>query len=494
MKEKRHLSEKTAEKTSRAKPAGRFRLLVQAAWFAVTNGYAAGFLEKRIYTGKLKRLCVPGLNCYSCPGALASCPIGSLQAVLSSSEFTFSCYVLGFLMLFGTVLGRLVCGWLCPFGLFQDLLHKIPFPGKRKNLPGHRFLRQLKYVILVLFVILLPSAVAGITGNGEPWFCKYICPSGTLMGGIPLALGNPLLRSAIGTLFSWKMFLLILTVAGGILIYQNSYSGQLRQGYQALEAGNYDDALARFQRAVSRDEERPEAYTGMSQVYIEQDNLDQAEQVFLDALEGQDSNTELYRAAITFYLDTSQEQKVSELLENCSSDRVLRELAQYVSEPPEFSLDEDEVYEDVQALELTGSGTAIYYTTDGSEPDTSSTKYTEPITLNEETTVVKAISVNEEGIPSVTVEKTFQIEFPAIAAPNVTPSTGQYSTSQTIEVEQLEDYEIRYTTDGTMPDSGSELYTGPIDMPEGSTVFTFVYIDKSGRVSQSTTRSYELVY
>lgn len=288
--------------------------------------------------------------------------------------------------------------------------------------------------------------------------------------------------------------LLILTVAGGILIYQNSYSGQLRQGYQALEAGNYDDALARFQRAVSRDEERPEAYTGMSQVYIEQDNLDQAEQVFLDALEGQDSNTELYRAAITFYLDTSQEQKASELLENCSSDRVLRELAQYVSEPPEFSLDEDEVYEDVQALELTGSGTAIYYTTDGSEPDTSSTKYTEPITLNEETTVVKAISVNEEGIPSVTVEKTFQIEFPAIAAPNVTPSTGQYSTSQTIEVEQLEDYEIRYTTDGTMPDSGSELYTGPIDMPEGSTVFTFVYIDKSGRVSQSTTRSYELVY
>lgn len=288
--------------------------------------------------------------------------------------------------------------------------------------------------------------------------------------------------------------LLILAVAGGILIYQNSYSGQLRQGYHALEAGNYDDALARFQRAVSRDRERPEAYTGMSQVYIEQDNLDQAEQVFLDALEGQDSNTELYRAAITFYLDTSQEQKVSELLENCSSDRVLRELAQYVSEPPEFSLDEDEVYEDVQALELTGSGTAIYYTTDGSEPDTSSTKYTEPITLNEETTVVKAISVNEEGIPSVTVEKTFQIEFPAIAAPNVTPSTGQYSTSQTIEVEQLEDYEIRYTTDGTMPDSGSELYTGPIDMPEGSTVFTFVYIDKSGRVSQSTTRSYELVY
>ena len=113
----------------------RLRLLCQAAWFALTNGYAAGFLEKKIYTGKLKSLCVPGLNCYSCPGALAGCPIGSLQAVLSSSSFTVSCYVLGFLMMFGTLLGRFICGWLCPFGLVQDLLHKIPFPGKKKNLP-----------------------------------------------------------------------------------------------------------------------------------------------------------------------------------------------------------------------------------------------------------------------------------------------------------------------------------------------------------------------
>ena len=133
MKEKRHLSEKTAEKTSRAKPAGRFRLLVQAAWFAVTNGYAAGFLEKRIYTGKLKRLCVPGLNCYSCPGALASCPIGSLQAVLSSSEFTFSCYVLGFLMLFGTVLGGWCADGSAPSDCFRICCTKFHFPESGKT-------------------------------------------------------------------------------------------------------------------------------------------------------------------------------------------------------------------------------------------------------------------------------------------------------------------------------------------------------------------------
>ena len=110
-------------------------LLIRCAFTAVTNGYAQGFLQGKIYRGKLKLICMPGLNCYSCPGALGSCPIGSLQAVLDSGKFRFSCYVLGFLVLFGAVLGRFVCGWLCPFGLVQDLLHKIPLFQKKKNLP-----------------------------------------------------------------------------------------------------------------------------------------------------------------------------------------------------------------------------------------------------------------------------------------------------------------------------------------------------------------------
>ena len=201
-----------------AKKRTTLRLWVQAGWFALTNGYAKGFLEGKIYKGATKFVCVPGLNCYSCPGALGSCPIGSLQAVLDSGKFRFSCYVFGFLMLFGALMGRFVCGWL--FGLVQDLLHKIPLFQKKKNLPGHWWLKYLKYVVLVLFVILLPMTVVGITGMGDPWFCKYICPSGTLFGGVPLLLSNPTLRSAIGWLFSWKMFLLVLIVVLSIKYYR----------------------------------------------------------------------------------------------------------------------------------------------------------------------------------------------------------------------------------------------------------------------------------
>ncbi len=198
----------------------RARLWVQVGFTALTNGYLLGFVKGKIFTGPTKAVCVPGLNCYSCPGALGSCPIGSLQAVLGSRNYKFSFYVIGFLMLIGSLAGRFVCGWLCPFGLIQDLLYKIPFIKKRKNLPGHKVLVWMKYVILAVFVIILPLFAVDIVGQGSPWFCQYICPSGTLTGGIPLVLLNEPLRGAIGWLFHWKMAILLLMIFLSVIVYR----------------------------------------------------------------------------------------------------------------------------------------------------------------------------------------------------------------------------------------------------------------------------------
>lgn len=196
------------------------RTWVQIAFTAVSNGYAAGFAKGNIYKGPGKFACLPGLNCYSCPGALGSCPIGSLQAVLGSRDYRFAYYIVGFLIFFGALFGRLICGWLCPFGLVQDLLHKIPFVKKLRRLPGERWLRFLKYVILVGFVIILPMTVLDIIGQGQPWFCKYVCPSGTLFAGIPLIASNPPLRMALGWLFTWKMFILVTLIVLSIIVYR----------------------------------------------------------------------------------------------------------------------------------------------------------------------------------------------------------------------------------------------------------------------------------
>ena len=183
---------------------------IQALWALLTNSHLSGFVTGKIYTGKLKNVCVPGLNCYSCPGATGACPIGSLQAVIGSWNFKMAYYVVGFLIFVGALLGRLVCGFLCPFGLIQDLLNKIPFPKKIRTFRGDKLLRKLKYVIFLIFVILLPMFVVDIMGQGAPYFCKLICPAGTLEGGLPLVLLNKSMRSAVGWLYIWKNVILVI--------------------------------------------------------------------------------------------------------------------------------------------------------------------------------------------------------------------------------------------------------------------------------------------
>ena len=161
------------------------RKLVQLYAALLYNANLKGFIDGRIYSGPLKSVCVPGFNCYSCPGAIASCPLGSLQNALNATGHTAPWYMLGILALFGVVLGRTVCGWLCPLGLIQELLYKLPVPKVRKSVVTRR-LSYLKYVILVVFAIAIPIWYGINKGIPFPGFCKYICPAGTLEGAVGL--------------------------------------------------------------------------------------------------------------------------------------------------------------------------------------------------------------------------------------------------------------------------------------------------------------------
>ena len=196
----------------------RFRGWIQAAATLLTNIHIPNLLKGKIYQGNVKTMCVPGLNCYSCPAATGACPIGAFQAVVGSSKFKFTYYITGFFILLGVLLGRFICGFLCPFGWFQDLLHKIP--GKKLSTAKLKPLRYLKYVILVGCVILLPAFVTNSLGMGDPFFCKYICPQGVLEGAIPLALANSGIRAALGHLFTFKFTILALFIILSILFYR----------------------------------------------------------------------------------------------------------------------------------------------------------------------------------------------------------------------------------------------------------------------------------
>ncbi len=197
----------------------RIRLFFQILYTIVTNGYLYGFLNGKIYKGSLKYACVPGLNCYSCPGAIASCPLGALQAALNKRNFEVPFAVLGFFFVFGSIFGRFVCGWLCPFGLVQDLLHKIPLFRKKKQLPYHSVLKYGKYVVLFGLVV-IGSSFLFIGFVKIPAFCKFLCSSGTLMGAIPLLSIDEQLRLQVGGLFYWKLGILIALILLSIKVYR----------------------------------------------------------------------------------------------------------------------------------------------------------------------------------------------------------------------------------------------------------------------------------
>ncbi len=185
------------------------RRLIQLYCALLFNANIKGFFTGQIYKGPLKNVCTPGLNCYSCPGASGACPIGALQNAFAASNKRTPYYVIGIILLYSILFGRMICGFFCPFGLIQEWLHKIKTPKIKKS-KVTRILSYLKYVILVFLVVVIPLLYM-MRDRGIPSFCKYICPAGVLEGAIGLLshVDNSAELLNLGPLFAWKFSLFV---------------------------------------------------------------------------------------------------------------------------------------------------------------------------------------------------------------------------------------------------------------------------------------------
>ncbi|MFC1582387.1 4Fe-4S binding protein [Planctomycetota bacterium] len=188
------------------------RRIVQILTTIFTNLYPLGWFKGRIYDGPLKHACHPGMQCYSCPSATTACPLGALQNSLAAvkenlkqGQFNIGLYVIGFIGLLGMLFGRLVCGWLCPFGFLQELIYKIPTPKFRMP----RLATYGRYVLLFVLVFLMPLAFSFANADGAtyPWYCKLVCPVGTSEAGIAKIFSEANL--SLGFFFRLKWVILI---------------------------------------------------------------------------------------------------------------------------------------------------------------------------------------------------------------------------------------------------------------------------------------------
>ena len=200
------------------------RRLIQLYVALLYNANIKGYVTGTISQSKTKYACVPGLNCYSCPGAVGACPLGALQNAFAQSGTRAGYYVLGIIGLYGIIFARTICGFLCPVGLMQELLNLIP-SFKIPKSKVTRVLSYLKYVVLAVLVIGVPL-LYGLQGIAVPAFCKYICPAGTFEGGLGLLI-NPVnwsggrdLLNMLGSIFTWKFALLFAIIVLCVFMYR----------------------------------------------------------------------------------------------------------------------------------------------------------------------------------------------------------------------------------------------------------------------------------
>jgi ferredoxin-type protein NapH len=157
------------------------RTLIQALCLLFLHSSWAPLLAILRWNGsELKFLCNPVLSCHSCALAWFACPVGVFAHYSAYHRFPYLAG--GMVLALGFLIGRLLCGWACPFGFLQDLIYRIR--SKKIELPG--WTSNVKYAVLFLMVFLFPWFLGAETIFS---FCRY-CPASALQVTVPDLIGG----------------------------------------------------------------------------------------------------------------------------------------------------------------------------------------------------------------------------------------------------------------------------------------------------------------
>lgn len=290
------------------------------------------------------------------------------------------------------------------------------------------------------------------------------------------------------------VILIILSVVFFNVYLYYSAGYQTAMARKCAEEELYERAIKYYDRAMELDDSNVNLMVELADVYFHKNNKMEYEYLLRKIVNDENASEEQIESAygklIAIYRSREDYQEINNFLLSSGNEAVISAYQNYIAMAPEFSIKEG-YYTTIQPLKLTASGSGkIYYTMDGTEPDTDSTQYTTPILMENGDYIIKACYVSENGIYSDIVSKEYHIEIDELPIPEISVISGEYNFP--IDIEVLDDTEsVYYTTDGTTPTADSALYTGPIPMPVGKSTFKFIRID-SGMSSAVEERVYQL--
>lgn len=296
---------------------------------------------------------------------------------------------------------------------------------------------------------------------------------------------------------SFVVIVLFLTIIGSLIRNRYfSFDFQMKKAYECMQQEKYEEAIDYYNRALALESKSSLARYYLGEAYMQKGDVDNALLLFKEVAAsegGAEERTSACRTVVEIYSELGDYQAISDFLLDMGDNDITNAFQKYKAKEPDFSYEEGS-YEVIIPLKLT-SNTAgkIYFTMDGSEPNEFSETYNSPIFLENGDYVIKAYFVNEFGVESGIVEKSYHISVSIPFAPEVSAYSGDYDVPTLIEVEVPEESRVFYTTDGSEPTSDSLEYHGPISMPIGKSRFKFVTYNAEGIAGEVLTRDYNLV-
>lgn len=295
----------------------------------------------------------------------------------------------------------------------------------------------------------------------------------------------------IGCMAILALLVLCIGLIGFYMFKDNSYDYQMKQANAAYEAKDYAAAEEYYEKAFSLNKDDTEPLYKIGKLYEEQGNLPKAEELYGKVV-GYRYDREAMESLINVYVQEKKYNELNAVLMQYADEDLQLKYIDYMAKPPAFSLEEG-TYDDVKQLELIPSTEgAIYYTLDGSEPGSDCNLYTEPIILKNGEYKVNAIFVNSIGVCSQIVGHVYNINTDVPDDPIVTPADGTYNVPQLITVIAPMGANVYYTTDDSRPTAGSAIYTDPIAIPLGQSVYHFISIGSDGSESEEIICRYNL--
>lgn len=274
---------------------------------------------------------------------------------------------------------------------------------------------------------------------------------------------------------------------------QQSYEYQIKKAMEYEQEGDYDKSLFHVNKALEIEKNNETGLLLKATVCMELEDQAQVQSICQGIISRNAESRPAYDLLISSYIKEEKFQEIQDLLLTCPLPEVIQANPGYLVDTPVISLAGGD-YTEIQQITFEETDYAIYYTLDNTEPTVASNRYYEPlgITLDEGTTVLRAIAVNEKMLKSDELMVTYNIVLTVPDAPEVTPITGRYPSGTQAVIVVPEGCSVFYTLDGSVPGVTSNPYSGPISLTEESQVLSAIAIHPNGKTSTVIRRSYEI--